>query len=393
MYTNSSSDYSSQTPPVDQSIPSRACASFSPVLHHLYGWIKMPSMATKAAKHQGLPDQPDRAGMRERRKQSEMTLTELQRSRGIQPPENPHTQILDAYGHRQLADLVFSIPRLTLRMLNAIGDTMTFRIGPPGADAATVSSKKSPVNKKLSVDEFVKKHTKDFEIWLSPSAKKAEDMRGMIVVIGEIHHDPSIQPCIKKLMLAFSRTQGDRFFLEGGDDLNCQQREEDYKMQSGDCRILEKDSAAYWHLRQLTEELDKKLIDCVSYLKEHIPAAQQDLEVENTFHYVDFIQRYASKLPSYAKLGFQQVYSKAEAADIRAGEEGERLMDERNLYMVNRLLNDLTETRLNYMIVGADHLKGIRAHLEHRCCIFMQPRSIVEEGRSISLTADSKDEL
>jgi hypothetical protein len=393
MYTNSSIHYNSQIISKDQSIAGWDSTSSLHRLHHLYGWVKMPSMAVKAAKHQGVPDQPDRAGMRERRKQSEMTLTELQRSRGIQSPENPHTQMLDAYGYRQLADLVFSVPKLTLRALNAIGDAMTFRIGPQGADAATVSSKKSPVNKKLSVDEFVKKHTKDFEIWLSPSAKKAEDMRGMIVVIGEIHHDPSIQPCIKKLMLAFSRTQGDRFFLEGGDDLNCQQREEDYKMQSGDCRILEKDSAAYWHLRQLTEELDKKLMDCVSYLKEHIPAAQQDLEVESTSHYVDFVQRYASKLPSYAKLGFQQVYSKAEAADIRAGEEAERLMSERNRYIANRLLNDLTEARLNYVIVGADHLKGIRGHIEHRRCIFMQPRSIVEEGRSISLTADSKDEL
>lgn len=134
-------------------------------------------------------------------------------------------------------------------------------------------------------------------------------------------------------------------------------------------------------------------MDCVSYLKEHIPAAQQDLEVESTFHYVDFLQRYASKLPSCAKLGFQQVYSKAEAADIRAGEEAERLMSERNRDIANRLLNDLTEARLNYVIVGADHLKGIRGHIEHRRCIFMQPRSIVEEGRSISLTADSKDEL
>ncbi len=393
MYTNSSSHYNSQIISIDQSIARWDSTSSLHRLHHLYGWVKMPSMAMKVAKHQGLPDQPDRAGMRDRRQQSELTLTELQRSRGIQPPENPHIQMLDAYGHRQLADLVFSVSRLTLRALNAIGDTMTFRIGPPGADAAIVSSKKSPLNKKLSVDEFVKKHTKDFEIWLSPSAKKAEDMRGMILVIGEIHHDPSIQPCIKRVMLAFSRTQGDRFFLEGGDDLNCQQREEDYKMQSGDCRILEKDSAAYWHLRQLTEELDKKLIDCVSYLKEYIPAAQQDLQVESTFHYVDFIQRYSSKLPSYAKLGFHQVYLKAEAADIWAGQECERLMDERNLYMVNRLLNDLTETRLNYMIVGKDHLNGIRGHIKHRRCIFMQPRSLVEEGRSISLMADSKDEL
>jgi len=282
-----------------------------------------------------------------------MTLSELQRSRGVEPPENPHTEILEACGYRQLMELVMDIPSIGAKALNAVGKAMSFRIGPLGAEAAPVVSKKTSFSKKLSIDEFVKKHVKDFEIWLSPSAKDSEGLRGMLVVIGEIHHDISIQTIIKKVMLGFSRTQGDRLFTEGGDEVLCQQREEE----------------------------------------QHIPSAQQDFEVESTFHYIDFIKRYASQLSSHAMPGFYPLYAKAEAADIRATKEGERLMDERNLDMVNRMLNNLTEVGVNYLIVGADHLKGMREQVKHRRCIFMLPRSIVEHNPSKSIIVDFKSEL
>ncbi|MFY7955669.1 MAG: hypothetical protein ACOVN8_05870, partial [Burkholderiaceae bacterium] len=153
--------------------------------------FQQPVLKSKPANYSVLPDQPDRAGMRERRDQAQMTLPELQRSHGVEPAENPHTEILEAYGYRQLMELVMDIPSMGAKALNAVGKAMSFRIGPLGAEAAPVASKKTPVSKKLSIDEFVKKHVKDFEIWLSPSAKNSEDLRGMLVVIGEIHHDES----------------------------------------------------------------------------------------------------------------------------------------------------------------------------------------------------------
>ncbi len=364
-----------------------------PALQQLNASIEQPVLKSKPANYSVLPDQPDRTGMRERRDQAQMTLLELQRSRGVEPAENPHTEILEAYGYRQLMELVMGIPSMGAKALNAVGKAMSFRIGPLGAEAAPVASKKTLVSKKLSIDEFVKKHVKDFEIWLSPSAKNSEDLRGMLVVIGEIHHDRSVQSSIKKVMLGFSRTQGDRLFTEGGDEVLCQQREQELEMEFSDCRILEKDSTAYGYLLKLVEELDLRLIDCVSYIKEHIPSAQQDFEVESTFHYVDFIKRYASQLPSHAMLGFYPLYAKAEAADVRATKEGDRLMEERNLDMVNRMLNNLTGAGVNYLIVGADHLKGIREQVKHRRCIFILPRSIVEHNPSKSIKLDLKSEL
>jgi len=330
--------------------------------------------------------------MRKRRDQDQIALCELQRSRGIEPPENPHTALLEAHGYRQLMQLVFDIPSIGAKAIGAVSNARSFRIGPPGADAASSVGKKNPIAKRLLIEEFVKKFEPFFEIWRTTSAKKSKDMRGVLVVIGEIHYEPSIEAFIKKVMLGFSRTQGDRFFSEGGHEIVCDEREELYKMEPGDCRLLEKNSEAFQYLSKLGHELNQRLADCILYLKAHIPSAEE-LEKESTFHYIKFIEEYSSKLPIHARLGFSQVYSKAEAADVRAGKEADRLMDERNRYMIDQVLKNLTNERVNYLIVGADHLKGIRDLVSDRPCIFMTPRSIIEKDPSKSLEIDVKDEL
>ena len=394
MYTNSSSDYSSQTPPVDQSIPGQACASFSPVLHHLYGWTKMPSMATKAAKHQGLPDQPDRAGMRERRKQSEMTLTELQRSRGIQPPENPHAQILDAYGYRHLADLVFSIPRLTLRMLNAIGDTMTFRIGPPGADAAPVGrSDKSSGSVKLSTADFIKKYSNDFDIWLSPSAKNAADMKGIIIALFEHHYDPEVAYPIKKVMLSFRRTRGDRFFMEGGDLRLMREREQRYLMESGDCRLLELDSPIFARASAKMDELLKICRNCVEYIQQYVHESKGDLTAYNLYTYDNFIRKWSDEVPPAAMPGMKRLLSEFRLT-VNLILKQKKIDDPlREADMEAGIRSGLTESALNYMVIGADHLHPMRIRLQDLRIIVMVPKLMVSKDPSLSLNHAPKQEL
>ena len=394
MYTNSSSDYSSQTPPVDQSIPGRACASFSPVLHHLYGWTKMPSMATKAAKHQGLPDQPDHAGMRERRKQSEMTLTELQRSRGIQPPENPHAQILDAYGYRQLADLIFSIPRLTLRMLNAIGDTMTFRIGPPGADAAPVGrSDKSSGSVKLSTADFIKKYSSAFEIWLNPSAKNAANMKGTVFLIGEDHFDESIQKIIKEFMLEFSRPRGDRVFIEGAFETGCKGRIPLYQIEKEDCQPLESNSTELAPLSKIGEKMRALHLECVHYLRRHIPATRGERVEDKLAAVQDFLKRRAKELPVSARNGYNVLIEKINSLSVEMEKIEIRTRTFRDDRMSAVIRLSRTRTAWNFAIVGAAHLAGLRERLQDLPCIFMIPHGIVATVPSFSLKAERKQEL
>ena len=152
MYPNSTSfnaidhSFARDVSPSSGSIPT------TPLLHQLHSGIQQPIMKSKPARYSGLPDQPDRAGMRKQREQDQITLSKLQRSRGVEPPENPHTEILEAYGYRQLMELVMDIPSMGAKALNTVGNAMSFRIGPPGADAASASAERQ------SPETFSRKH-------------------------------------------------------------------------------------------------------------------------------------------------------------------------------------------------------------------------------------------
>jgi hypothetical protein len=169
-------------------------------------------MRSRVAHDHGLPDQPDRAGMRKRRAHFEMTVSKLQCSRGVKPASNSHAEVLEPYGYRQLAQWVIDMPANVMHavqaMNEALGDVVSFRIGPPGAQAAPARSNPPSVN------DFMRKFSENFEIRLSPAPWNAADMRGMIILIGENHFDLSIQSLVKEVMLEFRRVRGDRFFLE-----------------------------------------------------------------------------------------------------------------------------------------------------------------------------------
>ncbi len=213
MYNNLSS-FPIQSPLSSTISTDQARTSAPPIHHHLFAATNPPVMRSRVAHHHGLPHQPDRAGMRERRARSEMTVSQLQRSRGVEPATNFHAEVLEAYGYRQLAQWVMDMPAKVLNAVQAMNealcDAVSFRIGPPGAQAAP-----APRNPP-SVDDFLKKFSADFEIRLSPAARHAVDMRGMVIVVGEDHFDPSIQALVKKVMFEFRRTRGDKFFMETG---------------------------------------------------------------------------------------------------------------------------------------------------------------------------------
>lgn len=218
-------------------------------------------------------------------------------------------------------------------------------------------------------------------------------MEGMIIVIGENHYDPAIKAILKKVMLGFRRTRGDRFFLEGGVDLTCREREEKYMMESGDCRLLEKDCAAFWRLKEFADLTNRKLLECIAYLRKYVASAQEPLNAQNGFAYDQFMKRHSAGLPSLALPGYDALKSAAYKADVQAGKEAARLRPERDAHMVKGVLEQLTETGVNYFIVGSDHLKDVRKLLESRRCIFMVPKLIVKEEPSASLFVGFKDEF
>jgi hypothetical protein len=386
MYTNSSSSSiqcRAHTPIGDPSAVS--------LLYLLHLLTQLPVMRSKEGS--SLPDHPNLVAMRERREQRKLSLSELKRGLAIEWHEHPQLESAEAY---ETPKLITRNKKSSTRGNNfpsLTGGKNWLLFGLPGAGATGVGGEKSSVKERFSVEEFLKKHTKDFEIWQSPSAENVLNMRGMIIVIGEHHYDPIIAALVKKLMYGFRRTRGDRFFMEGGIDLVCEERIKKYLMESDDCRLMEKNCAAFWELRELADTADQKLLDCVTYLRKNVPSAQEPLAAQNAFAYTEFMKRHSQKLPLHAISGYQALDAVAREAGVHLTKEGERLRPERDAHIVKGLLDQLTETGINYLIVGSDHLKNIREQIKHRRCVFMLPKLILKEEPSASLFASTKVEL
>lgn len=384
MYHNLSS-FPTQLPLSSTISADLARVSTPPIHHQLFAATNPPVMRSRVAHHHGLPDQPDRAGMRERRARSEMTVSQLQRRRGVEPARNSHAEVLEAYGYRQLARWVMDMPANVMyavqAMNEALGDAVSFRIGPPGAQAAP-----APRNPP-SVDDFMKKFSADFEIRLSPAARNAADMRGMVIVVGEDHFDPSIQALVKKVMFEFRRTRGDKFFMETGSEQVCKERVEKYQMQFNDCELLEKNSMVVEELSAIRETLDRYLRESVDYLKKHVASAREDLPAQNVLTYLNFISQHEKKLPASKVAAYSDLQRKIREIKVRFENASLKSLPQRDRQMAEGVRDRRSETGLNYMVIGVSHLMGTVAHLQDLPVMMMVPRALVKQ------VAANKEEL
>jgi hypothetical protein len=363
--------------------PSRV--SPPPIHHQLFAATNPPVMRSRVAHHHGLPDQPDRAGMRERRAQSEMTVSKLQRSRGVEPATNSHAEVLEAYGYRQLAQWVIDMPANVMHavqsMNEALGDAVSFQIGPPGAQAAPARSNPPSVN------DFMKKFSENFEIRLNPAARNADDMRGMIIVIGEEHIDPLIQTSINKVMLDFSRIRSDRLFLEGHDERVCEKRVKQYQMQRNDCDLLEKNSEDCENLTDITKALNHHMHATVNYIKKHVASARESVCKQNSLAYYNFINQHLRNLPGSKLAGYVDLQRKVSETEVQFNNAIFETLPRRDQQMADYLRSRRSETGLNYMIMGSGHVTGVTKRLKDLPLIMMVPRALVKD-----LPAE-KDEL
>ena len=372
--------------PLSSTISTDPARTSPPPIHHqLFAATNPPIMRSRVAHHHGLPDQPDRAGMRERRAQYGMTVSKLQRSRGVEPATNFHAEVLEAYGYRQLAQWVMDMPNNVMHsmqvMNEALGDVVSFHIGPPGAQAAPARS--NP----LSVDDFMKKFSENFEIRLSPAVRNAADMRGMIIVIGEEHIDPLIQTLINKVMLDFNRIRGDRLFLEGHDERVCEKRVKQYQMQRNDCDLLEKNSEDCEILNDLVKVMNHHMRDSVNYIKKHVVSARESVFKQNLLAYYNFINQHLRNLPTSKLAGYVDLQRKVRQTEVQFNNAIFETLPRRDQQMADYLRSRRRETGLNYMIIGSSHVTGVTKHLKDLPLIMMVPPALIKD-----LPAD-KDEL
>ena len=372
MYNNLSS-FPTQSP-LSSTISTDPSRTSPPPIHHqLFAETNPPIMRSRVSHHHGLPDQPDHAGMRERRAKSEMTVRALQRSRGVEPATNSHAEVLEAYGYRQLAQWVMDMPAKVMHAVQAVNeafsDAVSFNIGPPGAQAAPARG--SPP----SVNDFMKKFSADFEIRLNPAAQNSVDMRGMVVIVGEDHYDPSIQALVKKVMFEFRRTRGDRFFMEGDDQEVCDERIEKYLMQRKDCELLEKNSVAFKELVAMRDELNRHLRESVNYLKKHVASAQVNLNAENTLVYYDFINQHEKNLPASNVAAYGDLQRKVSESTAQYNKASFESLSRRDTQMADVMRDKRGASGLNLMIVGVAHVTGVAKRLPDLPVMIMVPRA------------------
>jgi hypothetical protein len=330
---------------------------------------KPPSQVTRVGP-------PDFAGMRERRTQTDMTVKQLQRSRGVLRPVESMPS----------AGWTTAISSMGAQAWQALTEAFSLEVGPPGAAAAPV------IANAPTLDEFQQKFSNDFEIWISPAARGSVDMKGMIVVLGEDHYDEGISASIERVMRGFRR--GDRFFKEGGTEGGCREREAMYGLRKGDCRLLEKGVPIVSQMNEALEDLLVKLKACVDYLRKHVPAAaKEQVRAMNAQYYDEFIKRYSRDLPPAAAAGFQPLLRASEAKFDELDASAIKQNEIRNQYMANKLRTSCYPGGVNYAIVGAAHLQGMRAHLRDLPCVFILPKALLGNPHVPSLLDSNRDEL
>ncbi len=351
---------------------------------------QLPVMRSKPAPFRGFPDQPDRTGMRERRLQSEITVGELQRRLGIDKEPSRHEQIMEAYGYQQMAELIGYLLTQGVRALQTLATAADFELGPRACAAAPVNGRPQ------TVDAFLGKFSRDFEFWVSPSARRAADMKGMIIVLGEDHYDHAIQKVITQVMLSFRRARGDRFFLEGDDPRGCAERIRKYVMEPDDCEFLEKDSTAFAALRKQQDAVVQKLNSCAKFIRQHAPAVRHESCDGNIVALTEFVRRHASKLHLSVRSEFQRMV--IESNDLLEGLETmlpqfRSVRDRQMAAVLRQAPPPQGQAGQTFAVVGYAHLHALREYLQDLPCIVMLPKQIVERSPEFSLRSKPKQEL
>jgi hypothetical protein len=334
MYTNStsySSSYHSGTP---ESLPSLSPNSTVPVSHQLYGVSNQPHIKSKPHKYRGLPDQPDRTGMRARRADSEMTISQLRQR------------------------------------------------------TATDIKEKTTQKKVVKLSVFLDYFSKEFEIWRTSAAHFSNSNKGMTFIFGEKHDDPESKKMISAAMYVQRHdVVHERFFMEGMFDDSCQLLANGLKLRSEDCYLMERDLEAFGKLNEMREAVLRKVKECADFVRKELALGPDPLAGEESFpsHYKEYIKKHLYKLSDEARREMDPMI----ATHNKLEDEWENFMQDtmpiRDRHMAEKIRSLRINDGPNFVVVGAAHLKGLREHLNDMPCVFMNPKHLAAAFPGTSL--------
>ena len=334
MYTNStsySSNYYSGTPEYFSNLLPNSTV---PVSRQLYGVFNQPQIKSKPHKYRGLPDQPDRTGMRARRADSEMTISQLRQR------------------------------------------------------TATDIKEKTTQKKVVKLSVFLDYFSKDFEIWRTSSAHFSNSNKGMIFIFGEKHDDPESKKMISASMYV-QRHDGvhEKFFMEGMFDDSCQLLVQGLKLRPEDCYLMERDLEAFGKLNEMREAVLRKVKRCADFVREELALGPDPLAGgdNNPFQYKEYINKHIYKLSDEARREMDPMIANHNKLEDEWENFRRETMPIRDRHMAEKIRSMRTNDGPNFVVVGAGHLKGLREHLNDMPCVFMNPKHVAAEFPGTSL--------
>jgi hypothetical protein len=385
MYTNSTNFGASYQPGSSGSLPKLPFNSTTPNTAALYVGFDLPRIKVKQPKYRGLPDQPDRAAMRARRAESEMTVARL-RDRTATPIKNDSSETENEQcKHEEPTGSTHEIGNQNEHTTDLISYES-------GYGTQIIQSMKNffdylfakPV---LNFEPFSDYYSKDFEIWRNTGAHLATTLRGMVFVFGEKHSDENVASMIAGVMMSIDpKFENGRLFREGM-YRSCSAWENGLLLRPGYCQLMEKDSEIYIKLDQMREVVLSKARACAEFVQQNLRLAVDTIPADVSYprDYEKYVNRHLDRLPFFARVVLEPMLKDYNDLNTQWETMRSESMGPRDQHMANKIRQGLTHDGPNFVVVGSAHLKGLREQLNDLPCIFMNPKKVVAEFPSTTL--------
>lgn len=349
-----------------------------PLLYGLYLISKLPIMRSKSSAK--IPDQPNRAAMRARRVESEMKISQLQQTQGIRLRARSDDTSVESSPEDdffQLADVVASISDAGMSVLHHVAEVFGYQW----------------VREVSPYSQFLATFSGDFEIHATDAAKAAGDLRGMIIIFGEIHDDyESLHLIAHATHHLLGKQSNAKVFMEGNQDVFCEERLLTFALGKKNCVVLEKDSKYVARLEKLRGEALEKSKACANVVCKDLGLELDKKLQASPWHsdYAEFVNKYYHSLSQESKWLISPMMDDYNKAKKQWSEALDKYMPKRDQHMASGVRQGRILNGINFFMVGAAHSRGLYKNLDDLPCISMIPHNVISRYPDIRILNESE---
>jgi hypothetical protein len=303
--------------------------------------------------NEGLPDKPDRRAMRLRATASEPRLSDLPKLVPTVPRElSDHEQMLEATGHRQLAELVFAGARGTQELVTQGVQTLKKVLTRPVMGGQLHS---------MTVDQLIAKYEGDYEIWVSPAVNRKAGLPGNLLYFGENHVDELQMQAHKRIVFdLFDVKAGARLLLETQLKSVCENRAEILGLPAESCVMLEDKSPHLDKYKELDQTYNAAVMDSAVRILGVTPDSKRDWPCHSFSACADFVAKWWPKVPDEHVARITPFIATANQYKKLGNEELERVLPLRDRWIVRESRGYLDAYLLAIGFTGVRHIPGMQ---------------------------------